>query len=88
VNLLSHHRHTNAGPCGGVNPLRSGKRNSVRVRRTRYVRAPATQGVFIPIGESEEKNKRERECEKKLSRMLRIWTDGHLIREPLGTSWL
>jgi hypothetical protein len=31
---------------------------------------------------------KERENVKKLSGMLRIWTDGHLIREPLGTSWL
>jgi hypothetical protein len=78
---------SNTGHCGGVDPLRSAKSNGVR--RAGYGGAPATPGVFVPIGVSEEKNKRERENEKrKLSRMSTIGTDGHFIREPLGTSWL
>jgi hypothetical protein len=32
--------------------------------------------------------KRESECETQLLRMSRTGTDEHLIREPLGTSWL
>jgi hypothetical protein len=32
---------------------------------------------------------RDREnAEKELSRILEVGTDGHLIREPLETSWL
>jgi hypothetical protein len=87
--LLSHYNRARPGHCGGVDPLRSGKGNRVRVRRAGYGGTPATPGVFAPIGESEKKNKRERECKiKKLSRMVRFWTDWHLIREPLRMSWL
>jgi hypothetical protein len=37
----------------------------------------------------EGKNKSERmNVEKELSRILDVATDGPLVREPLGTSWL
>jgi hypothetical protein len=36
-----------------------------------------------------EKNKSERvDVKKELSRIFEVATDGHLIREPHGTSWL
>jgi hypothetical protein len=60
ADLTLRHGISNAGLCGGVAPPRSGKRNSVRVRRAGYGGAPATPGVIIPIGESEKENKRER----------------------------
>jgi hypothetical protein len=37
----------------------------------------------------EDNNKSERvNVETELSRIVEVATDGHLVREPLGTSWL
>jgi hypothetical protein len=50
------------GPCGGVSPLRNGRRNSIRVRRARCGGAPVPPGVIVPS--SEKVTVRMRECER------------------------
>jgi hypothetical protein len=49
--------------------------------------AGSVEAPGSPWSEWEKKNDRAN-VEKEPSRMSRIGTDGHLIREPLGTSWL
>jgi hypothetical protein len=52
------------GHCGGVGPLRNGRRSSIRVRRAGCGGAPATSGVIVPTGERVTVRLRERESEK------------------------
>jgi hypothetical protein len=42
------------------------EKESVGVRRAGYGGAPATQGVFVPIGETEKKSEREKKQKKTL----------------------
>jgi hypothetical protein len=79
------------GPCGGVDPLRSGKRNSVSVRRAGYGGAPATSGVIIPIGEQERERERkegEREKAKTLGDGNTTGSPGTLTVNRLGRAGL
>jgi hypothetical protein len=85
----SRHRTSNAGICGGVDPLRSARSNGAR--RTGYGE-PRPLQELAPHGCESAAREREREraseCETQRSRMSTIGTDEHLFREPLGTSWL
>jgi hypothetical protein len=73
--FLSHYKGSRNGHCGGANPLRNGRRSSIKVRRAGCGGAPATPGVIILTGEQVTVRMRERESEKAKLWMILVQLD-------------